>query len=94
MSKTIIAIVLAAGCAGLGYWLGAQRKHNEPVTDDVVQAHRKPLMPKYADEAADAGTISISPRMVQNLGVRTAKARSGSIEQRFEVTGAVAYNER
>ena len=119
MSKTIIAIVLAAGCAGLGYWLGAQRKHNEPVTDDVVQARRKPLywydpmhpeqkfdqpgkspfmdmqlVPKYADEAADAGTISISPRMVQNLGVRTAKARSGSIEQRFEVTGAVAYNER
>ena len=91
MSKTIIAIVLAAGCAGLGYWLGAQRKHNEPVTDDVVQAHRKPL---YWYEAADAGTISISPRMVQNLGVRTAKARSGSIEQRFEVTGAVAYNER
>jgi Cu(I)/Ag(I) efflux system membrane fusion protein len=32
--------------------------------------------------------------MVQNLGVRLAKARSGSIEQRFEVTGAVAYNER
>jgi Cu(I)/Ag(I) efflux system membrane fusion protein len=53
------------------------------------------LVPKYADEvAADLGTVSISPRVVQNLGVRTAEARSGSIEQRFETTGSVAYNER
>ena len=53
------------------------------------------LVPKYADEAAvDTGTVSISPRVVQNLGVRTAEARSGAIDQRFETTGAVAYNER
>ena len=32
--------------------------------------------------------------MVQNLGVRTAKARSGAIAQRFETTGTVGYNER
>jgi len=53
------------------------------------------LVPKYAGEAtADAGTVSISPRVVQNLGVRTAEARTGSIEQRFEAVGSVAYNER
>ena len=52
------------------------------------------LVPKYADEAADQGTVTISPRVVQNLGVRTAEARMGSLEQRFEAVGSVAYNER
>ena len=117
-------MVLAAGiAAGLGYWLGAQRRHAEPAPQAAAQgAERKPLywydpmypqqkfdqpgkspfmdmqlVPKYADEptaSAEAGTVALSPRVVQNLGVRTAKARSGSIEQRFEATGAVGYNER
>jgi Cu(I)/Ag(I) efflux system membrane fusion protein len=38
--------------------------------------------------------VSISPRVVQNLGVRTAEATKGSLEQRFEAVGTVAYNER
>ena len=53
------------------------------------------LVPKYAGEgAAEAGTVSISPQVVQNLGVRTAEAKSGSLESRFEAVGALAYNER
>jgi Cu(I)/Ag(I) efflux system membrane fusion protein len=53
------------------------------------------LVPKYADEAAaDPGTVTISPQMVQNLGVRVAEAARGKLEQRFEAVGAVAYNER
>jgi Cu(I)/Ag(I) efflux system membrane fusion protein len=57
------------------------------------------LVPKYADEAAgggamEAGTVSISPQVVQNLGVRTAEARTGSLETRLEAVGSVAYNER
>ena len=32
--------------------------------------------------------------MVQNLGVRTAEAKRGALEQRFEAVGAVAFNER
>ena len=53
------------------------------------------LVPKYAGEAeADPGTVSISPRVVQNLGMRTAEAKTGSLEQRFEAVGSVAYNER
>ena len=53
------------------------------------------LVPKYAGEqGADAGTVAISPRVVQNLGVRTAKAEPGALESRFEAVGSVAYNER
>jgi Cu(I)/Ag(I) efflux system membrane fusion protein len=52
------------------------------------------LVPKYAGEASGDGTVSISPRVVQNLGVRTAEAKMGSLERRFEAVGSVAYNER
>jgi Cu(I)/Ag(I) efflux system membrane fusion protein len=76
------------------YWydpMYAQQKFDQPGKSPFMDMQ---LVPKYADDAGGAGTVSISPRMVQNLGVRTAKARSGSVEQRFETTGAVAYNER
>ena len=53
------------------------------------------LVPKYADEAgAQAGTVSISPQIVQNLGIRVAPVKTGSLESRFEAVGSVAYNER
>ncbi|MGQ0651541.1 MAG: efflux RND transporter periplasmic adaptor subunit, partial [Betaproteobacteria bacterium] len=52
------------------------------------------LVPKYAGEAAEAGSVAISAQVVQNLGIRTAEAKTGSIEQRFEAVGSVAYNER
>jgi Cu(I)/Ag(I) efflux system membrane fusion protein len=77
------------------YWydpMYPQHKFDKPGKSPFMDMQ---LVPRYADEAAaDAGTVSISPRVVQNLGVRTADARSGSIEQRFETTGSVAYNER
>ena len=53
------------------------------------------LAPVYADEATDdAGGVSISPRVQQNLGVRTAEVRRGKLARRIEAVGSVAYNER
>jgi Cu(I)/Ag(I) efflux system membrane fusion protein len=52
------------------------------------------LVPKYADEAGSEGTVSIDPRVLQNLGVRTAAATTGSVERRIEAVGSVAWNER
>ena len=52
------------------------------------------LVPKYADEAAEEGSVTISPRVVQNLGVRTAEARRGSLALKLTAVGSVAYNER
>jgi len=52
------------------------------------------LVPKYADEAGSEGTVSIDPRVLQNLGVRTAAAATGSVERRIEAVGSVAWNER
>src|SRR3954470_15649079 len=52
------------------------------------------LVPVYADEAGAEGTVSIDPRVVQNLGVRTADVSRGSLAPRIEAVGNVAFNER
>src|SRR5207244_4378871 len=52
------------------------------------------LVPVYADSDADAGTVAISPRVQQNLGVRTAEVKQGNISMTVEAVGTVGYNER
>lgn len=52
------------------------------------------LEPVYADEGSDTGTVSISPRVQQNLGVRTAEVIKGALAPSFEAVGNVDYNER
>jgi Cu(I)/Ag(I) efflux system membrane fusion protein len=53
------------------------------------------LVPKYADGAAEGvGVVSIDPRQVQNLGLRTARAERGVLAATVRATGAVAFDER
>ena len=52
------------------------------------------LVPKYADEGGGEGAVAISPRIVQNLGVRTAEARPGPAAPRLTAVGNVDWNER
>lgn len=53
------------------------------------------LVPKYAGGSTEgAGVVSIDPREVQNLGLRTARAESGTLTSTVRVTGAVAFDER
>ncbi len=52
------------------------------------------LVPVYADGDADQGSISVSPRVQQSLGVRTAEVVRGSITPRIDAVGSIAYNER
>ena len=50
------------------------------------------LVPKYAGDSAGGnseGGISIDPRVVQNLGVRTAKAERGRLWRRIDTVGYV-----
>lgn len=73
--------------------------------DPMVPGHRfdKPgkspfmdmqLVPKYADDAGGEGQVAISPRVQQNLGVRTAEVTKSTIAPLIEAVGNVAYNER
>jgi Cu(I)/Ag(I) efflux system membrane fusion protein len=51
------------------------------------------LVPVYAD-GGDESTVAISPRVQQNLGVRTAEVKQGALASTIEAVGSVAYNER
>lgn len=52
------------------------------------------LVPVYADEAGDSGVVSISPRLAQSFGVRTAVAQPGGLASGFTAVGAIAVDER
>ena len=51
------------------------------------------LQPKYADESARGGVI-VSPAMMQNLGVRLAKAEMRDIAPTVRSAGQIAFDQR
>lgn len=53
------------------------------------------LVPVYADEVAgsDPGVVSIDPKIVNNLGVRTAAVEEGVLSRRIETVGYIGYDE-
>ncbi|MES2535573.1 MAG: efflux RND transporter periplasmic adaptor subunit [Pseudomonadota bacterium] len=52
------------------------------------------LVPVYADDAGEEGKVSISPRMQQNLGIRTVQVTTGNLASTVTAVGNVVYNER
>lgn len=53
-----------------------------------------PLVPVYADEGADSGTITVSPRQIQSLGLRTVSVQRGVLHPAVTAGGNVDWNER
>ena len=52
------------------------------------------LVPVYADEVdGQPGVVKIDPTIVNNLGVRTAKAEVGPLLRRIETVGYIGYDE-
>ena len=58
------------------------------------------LVPMYAApggssaDAGDPGSLSVSSRIQQNLGLRTAEVVRGTLSPQVEAVGAIAWNER
>ncbi|MCE7521889.1 efflux RND transporter periplasmic adaptor subunit [Alloalcanivorax xenomutans] len=53
------------------------------------------LVPAYAGAGdADNGTLTISPRVQQNLGMRLATVTEGNVKTEVSAVGAVTWNER
>jgi Cu(I)/Ag(I) efflux system membrane fusion protein len=76
------------------YWydpMVPQQRFDKPGKSPFMEMQ---LVPKYADEAGDDATVRISPRVVQNLGIRTAEARPGSLAPKLGAVGNVDWNER
>lgn len=53
------------------------------------------LVPVYAgSEGGDAGSVTVSPRIQQNLGLRTAAVVEGKLAPQVIASGSVSWNER
>ena len=52
------------------------------------------LVPVYAGSDSDQGKVTVSPRVQQNLGVRTALVTDGALSPQVSAVGSIAYNER
>ncbi len=52
------------------------------------------LVPVYADGDDDQGSVTVSSRVQQNLGVRTAEVTEGTLSPQVSAVGSIAYNER
>jgi Cu(I)/Ag(I) efflux system membrane fusion protein len=76
------------------YWhdpMVPQQKFDKPGKSPYMDMQ---LVPVYSGGEGDDGTVRISPRVQQNLGVRTAEVTLGTLTQLVEAVGSVAYNER
>ena len=52
------------------------------------------LVPVYADSDADGSKVTVSPRIQQNLGMRTAPVIEGTLSPQVAAVGSIAFNER
>jgi Cu(I)/Ag(I) efflux system membrane fusion protein len=52
------------------------------------------LVPVYAGADGDEGNVTVSPRIQQNLGVRTAPVTEGVLAPNVAAVGSIAFNER
>ena len=52
------------------------------------------LVPVYADSDSDGSKVTVSPRIQQNLGVRTAEVSEGTLSPQVAAVGSIAWNER
>jgi Cu(I)/Ag(I) efflux system membrane fusion protein len=76
------------------YWhdpMAPGRKFDKPGKSPFMDMQ---LVPVYADQVDDEGKVSISPRTVQNLGVRVVAVTEGQMDMGVETVGAVAIDER
>ncbi len=52
------------------------------------------LVPVYAGAESDQGNVTVSPRIQQNLGVRTAVVSEAVLSPQVVAVGSIAFNER
>lgn len=77
------------------YWV-APMDHNYRRDQPGQSPMGMDLIPVYDDAGAgqdEAGTISISPKVVNNLGVRTTEIKRGNLHTEITTVGYVQYDE-
>ncbi len=94
--------IAPSGAAGAGATAGRKILYwHDPMVPDARfdKPGKSPymdmdLVPVYADEQTGSDKISISPRVVQNFGVRSVAAHEGRLASTFSAVGLVTVDER
>ncbi|MDK2757613.1 MAG: efflux RND transporter periplasmic adaptor subunit [Blastomonas fulva] len=85
------------GCEALYYYdpMFPQQKFDQPGKSPFMDMQ---LEPKRADDGAggagETSGVSIDPTAMQNLGIRVAEAKMGSLADTISVTGTIEFNDR
>jgi len=96
MQMGVAATVEPANGRKVLYWhdpMYPQQRFDKPGKSPFMDMD---LVPVYADSASEGGdsAVRISPNVQQNLGIRTAEVKRGTLAPAVEAVGSVAYNER
>jgi Cu(I)/Ag(I) efflux system membrane fusion protein len=82
-----------AGAREVLYWVApmdANYRRDQPGKSPMGMD----LVPVYADEgSSEAGVVKINPTVVNNLGVRTAKAELGVLNRDIDTVGYIGFDE-
>ena len=70
------------------------QKFDKPGKSPFMDMQLVPVYANAADGAGDDSNVNISPRVQQNLGIRTAEVTRGDMASAVVAVGNVAYNER
>lgn len=77
------------------YWFDPMVPLERYDNPDTLSSMGMKTQPKYADEGGGgAPGVTIDPSAMQNLGLRLATARIGTLESRVDVTGTIDFNQR
>ena len=74
------------------YWydpMAPQERYAQPGKSSMNMK----LVPKYADDASDAG-VTVAPGLRQSLGMRTVVVRRGALEGAIQVPGTIGWDLR
>jgi Cu(I)/Ag(I) efflux system membrane fusion protein len=83
----------ASGERRILYWLDPMNpnvKFDKPGKSPFMDME---LVPVYADEAGSEGSVHVNPSVVQNLGIRFARAEKAILPVRLRAVGNVAFDQ-
>lgn len=70
------------------------KKFDQPAKSPFMDMMLVPVYAGGGEGDANASTVTISPRVQQNLGVRTAEVTEGTLSPQVTAVGTIAFNER
>ncbi|GGO92957.1 efflux RND transporter periplasmic adaptor subunit [Stakelama pacifica] len=77
------------------YWYDPMVPTEHYDNPDTLSSMGMKTIPKYADEDGNSAPgVKIDPRVMQNLGIRTATAQMGTLRSSIDVTGTIDFNQR